>query len=313
MERKLIPDFIEELTNIDYWGLQIPTYESAFSTTPRWRNNKDDQFICTAVFKKEYVDFINQNGGTLSRCSENMLPAFFVYESDELSINEQFRICKEITNDPLVKNWIFSQTFSGSKSIHTLVWIDPKFRQDVSRDFKYYWGVVGERIFGKNTVGMLDPQCASIGRLSRNPNGIRSKDDNTKIKQTCFFYNPESIENFINLENWISDHNKVLDKLEIQMQVDFMERMKNYANNVDEKKKLEGIYNKGKCSESFKVAYNVLVNGLCPQGANYVSAASSLFGCGFSKDIIREMLEKASTAHPTNISSRRVEQIINKF
>ena len=116
MERKVgLQQMTEVPTKIDYWGLQVPTYESNFSTNPRWRNNEDDQFICTAVFRKSYVEKINTEGGTLSRSADNMLPAFFVYESDTLPIPEQLKVCKSILNDPLVASWIFSQTFSGSK------------------------------------------------------------------------------------------------------------------------------------------------------------------------------------------------------
>ncbi len=314
MERKVgLQQMTEVPTKIDYWGLQVPTYESNFSINPRWRNNEDDPFICTAVFKKSYVERINAEGGTLSRSADNMLPAFFVYESDTLPIPEQLKICKSILNDTLVASWIFSQTYSGSKSIHTLVYIAPEFRESITKDFKYYWREVGERIFGENMTSMLDQQCASIARLSRNPNGIRVKDNGEKIKQTCIYYNPESLTHPINLSGWITEHTKFLEQLEIKMQADAKKRMEAYANAVDEKKKLEGIYNKGNCSESFKLAYKVLVEGICPQGGKYISAASSLHGCGFSKTIIREMLERASAEHPTNISQKRINQIIDRL
>lgn len=313
MERTLNPMFVEVPTDIDYWGLQVPTYESNFSTNPRWRNNSDDQFICTAVFKKSYIEYINTNGGTLSRSADNMLPAFFVYESDNLPLSEQLKICNDIRRDPLISSWIFSQTFSGSKSIHTLVWIDPKYRESITKDFKYYWREVGERIFGKDTTKILDHQCASIGRLSRNPNGIRIDDKGKKIKQTCIYYNPESLNTPINLEGWITEHTKFLKQLELKMQADSKKRMELYANHIDEREKLERIYNNGNYSESFKLAYTVLVNNVCPQGGRYIAAAAALHGCGFSPAIIREMLERASAAHPTNISKRRIEQIMSKF
>lgn len=314
MERKIGLHFVEVPTNIDYWQLKIPTYESNFSINPRWRNNKDDQFICTAVFKEEYIKQKNEEGGTLSRSADNMLPAFFVFESDKIPLTEQLKLCNDVKNDPLIASWIFSQTFSGSKSIHTLVYIDPKYRESVSKDFKFYWRVVGERIFGEKTISMLDTQCASIGRLSRNPNGIRIKDDGTKLKQTCIYFNPNCVNNPINLEGWITEHTKVLEQLELKMQADAKKRMEEYAKNSgDEETKLKNIYNKGKCSESLKLAYKVLIEGVCPQGGHYVAAANSLHGCGFSKSFIKEMLERASIAHPSNISQKRVNQIIDKF
>lgn len=310
MERKIELNFKEVPAKIDYWALKVPTYESAFSVNPRWKNNESDQFICTAVFKDEYISKINSEGGKLSRSADNMLPAFFVYESDNIPIGQQLKICNDINQDILLRNWVFSQTYSGSKSIHTLVYIDPQFRQDVARDFRYYWRVVGERIFGKNISDMLDSQCASIGRLSRNPNGIR---ENGK-KQVCIYYNEHYAESPINLQNWIIDHTKVLENLEREMAKEQLERqMKFDESKEDEEKKLERIYAKGNCSEAFKLAYSVLVNNDCPKGANYCSAASALRGCGFSRGMIEKMLSKASEAHPTNIPRRSVETILRRL
>ena len=309
-ERKIgLPNFVEVSAPIDYWKLQVPTYESAFSTNPRWKNNSNDQFICTAVFRKDYIEKINKEGGTLSRSADNMLPAFFVYESDELSVPEQFKICNEIRKDDLVSKWIFSQTYSGSKSIHTLVYIDPKFRESVAKDFRFYWREVGERIFGENLTSMLDSQCASIGRLSRNPNGIR---ENGK-KQVCFYYNSDYELMPYNLSNLITEHTKALKKMEIQFQVNQKQRQEAYANAIDEHTKLEKIHNKGKCSESFNLAYQVLVEDTCPKGADYVSAAASLKGCGFSREFIEELLTKASNAHPSNIPKRSIGVILRRL
>lgn len=308
-ERKIGLQFVEVPAQINYWALQVPTYESAFSTSPRWKDNANDQFICTAVFRKSYIEKINKEGGTLSRSADNMLPAFFVYESDELTVPEQYKICNEIRQDPLVQKWIFSQTFSGSKSIHTLVYIAPEFREEVAKDFRYYWRVVGERIFGSNLTSMLDSQCASIGRLSRNPNGVR---DNG-IKQVCIYYNDHFDEMPINLSNWITEHNVFLHKMKVQYEADQKRRQEAYANAVDEHTKLERIHNKGGCSESFNLAYQVLVEDVCPKGADYVSAAASLKGCGFSREFIEELLNKASAAHPTNIPKRSIGVILRRL
>ena len=79
MERHIGLQFIEVPVSIDYFGLKVPTYENNFSVHPRWRNNADDQFICTAVFKEDYIKTMNESGGVLSRSADNMLPAFFVY------------------------------------------------------------------------------------------------------------------------------------------------------------------------------------------------------------------------------------------
>lgn len=308
MERTLKPQFIEVPVNIDYMSLKVPTYENAFSKVPHWTNNKDDPFICTAVFKQSYIEKANKMLLDISRSSENMLPAFFVYESDKMTLSNQLKICKNISNDVDINKYIFSQTFSGSKSIHTLIYIAPEYREKVSNDFKYYWKIVGERIFG-NYMSALDSQCASIGRLSRNPNGIR---DNGK-KQTCIYYNPNSINTYFNLKNVIESHERVLENLRNEMARNERLRNTKFNNDIDEKTKLTKIFEKGKCSESFKLAYHVLMDNECPKGANYVSAAWTLKGYGFSKEFIEELLIKASNAHPTNISKRSIHNIMNKL
>lgn len=293
--------------DIDYLKLRTPTYENRFSRIPRWENNKNDQFICTALFKKEYI---SSAPSIISRSKENMLPVFFTFESDSLPLLDQIKLCNTVTNDVVKRNYIFSQTFSGSKSIHTLVWIKPEFRDAVSLDFKFYWGYVANVIFESANAKSFDSQCASIGRLSRNPNGIR---DNGK-KQSCIFYNKDYELYPINLENIIKLHSKVLKNQEIERLIASQKLATAENWNIDDYEKLERIHkSKKEKSESFNVAYEVLIENNCPKGADYIGAASSLKGCGFGDSIIRDMLEKASNAHPSNISPRMVDIIIDKL
>lgn len=293
---------------IDYQKLQVPTYKDPYSRIPHYTNNEKDPFICTASFKPEYIEKMKDSEELPSRTKENMLPAFFVYESDTLSLNQQFRKCQAILSDPKFENRIFSQTFSGSKSIHTLVFIDPEYRKDIAEDFKYYWAYLGKYIFGD--VSFLDEACASIGRLSRNPNGVR--DDGTV--QECYYFNPNATLKNWGMEKTIANHKSALNEQRIEAE----EREKRctilFTNNKeDELEKLKNMYNKGNRSEAFNLAYDVIVNHECPKGANYVSACAALKGCGFSAELAKEMLRIASAAHPTNISRRNVELTVNRI
>lgn len=293
---------------IDYQKLQVPTYSDQYSRIPHYTDNEKDMFICTAVFRKEYMEKLKDSDELPSRSKDNMLPAFFVYESDTVPLRQQLVKALQIRNDPKFTNRIFSQTFSGSKSVHTLVYIDPEYREDVSEDFKYYWSKLGSIIFGD--VKYLDIACATIGRLSRNPNGVR---DNGKI-QECYYFNPNAT-----LRNW--GFEKIIEKHKIDLNLERIAKAERdqkasqlYLNNKEEEMiKLENMHKKGNGSEAFNLAYDVIVNHDCPKGANYISACAALKGCGFSADLAKEMLRIASEAHPTNISRRNVEKTVSRI
>lgn len=304
--------------NIDYLGLRIPTYSDQYSRIPHFTNNKNDQFICTASFKdeymREYLDNISDDTADtdikLSRSLENMLPAFFVYEFDSIPIVEQKRICKSTLANPKCFNRIFSQTFSGSKSIHTLVPIDQELREDIAQDFKFYWLRVAESIYGKDIASMLDPACASIGRLSRNPNGYR---DNG-VWQECYYFNPNATILNWGLENRIKERKEKIKANRLSKLIENQSQTKLWKESVqDEYAKIEKLHNTGKMSESFNLAYDVIVNHNCPKGANYISGAASLKGCGFGESFVREMLEIASSAHPTNIPKHSIETTLRRL
>ena len=41
---------------IDYQKLQVPTYSDQYSRIPHYTDNEKDMFICTAVFRKDYME-----------------------------------------------------------------------------------------------------------------------------------------------------------------------------------------------------------------------------------------------------------------
>lgn len=295
--------------DIDYLKIRVPTYMDKFSRIPRFVNNKNDPFICTASFTEEYMKHCVETKEEISRTAKNMQPAFFVYEFDTLSLDEQRSLCKSITENPKFENRIFSQTFSGRKSYHTLVPIDPQYRNDIAMDFKYYWLFMAKIFFGERHV-MLDPQCASIGRLSRNPNGVR--EDGTL--QECIYYNPNATLTNWGFESKLESHTSEILKARVDEQILRNQQTKIWNDqNVDEFDKLERLHASGNKSEAFDLAYDIIINHNCPKGANYISAAASLKGCGFSRGFTEEMLNMASSAHPTNISKHSVSSILAKL
>lgn len=262
-------------------------------STPSVHINENTQFIITATPKKEYMQKVINGEEVVDAKGEHHLPVFFTFESDNLSLDEQYEKATEVINGKYGDS-VFSITNSGHKSIHTLVYIDPEQREEIAKDFKYYWNEAGKMLYG--STDNLDSACASIARLSRLPGGKR--DDGSY--QKCGYMNRECKP--LDLSNVITKHKK---------EVEIMETLRNIqrANKptwnveIDEMKKLENIHNTGNRSESFELAYDVIKNGSCPSGANYVGAIASLKGMDFSEDFVKTNLyEVARHEHPSNIT-----------
>ena len=290
----------------------VPSYKNKYDMTPHFIQKNDDEFICAAIFNEAAMKMYtcgevgsdNFKNGKLRRIDQNMTPYFFVYESDSLSLDEQLKFIDDIL-DGAAASAITSVTFSGSKSIHVLVKIPERFREDIKKDFKYYWDSVAQYIFQENK-DKLDKACASVSRLTRQPNGTRD----SGVKQTCYYYNKNACLLDSQFEWSVPMHNEELRQLELEMAEKERKRMMkaDALKETDEFEKLECMHRKVKIG-AFDVAYNA-IHGDCPAGENYVAALRSLRARGFSKDIQRIMLENVSAAHPTNISKARVKYLL---
>lgn len=290
----------------------VPSYKNKYDMTPHFLVDNDDEFICAAVFtEKAMNDYIanktdsdNFKNGKLRRIDLNMTPYFFVYESDDLPLEEQLKMVDKVLDSPF-GGVITSVTFSGSKSIHVLVKIPERWRLDVKKDFKFYWDNVAEYLYHDDKK-YLDKACASISRLTRKPNGIRENG----VKQTCYYYNKDACLLDSQFAWTVPGHNKKLAKQEAEMLERERERLlrKDALKEEDEYEKLERMHKKG-ASGAFEVAYNA-IHDICPAGENYVAALRSLKSRGFSVDMQRVMLENVSSAHPSNISRSRVEYLL---
>jgi hypothetical protein len=290
----------------------IPSYKDKYDMTPHFVHDNADEFICAATFNdaamemylKGNVDSENFKNGKLRRIDQNMNPYFFVYESDTLTLEEQLKLADSILSGPAAPT-ITSVTFSGSKSIHILVKIPEKYREDIKKDFKYYWDAVAQYIFQDNK-DKLDKACASVSRLTRKPNGIR---DNGQ-KQVCYYYNKDACLFESQFEWSVPIHNEELRKMEIEAAEKERKRLlrADALKETDEFKKLENMHKKV-MNGPFDVAYNA-IHGDCPAGENYVAALKSLKARGFSKEIQKLMLDNVSAAHPSNISKTRAKYLL---
>lgn len=153
----------------------------------------NSQFLVSAFYKKEALSAMVEGTMPANRRSENLLPTAFVYESDSLSIADQRdNIRAEAYGS------ILSVTYSGAKSLHVLVPIDPRYREALAKPndiFKDVWRGAARRIF--HDTSALDEACATIGRLSRMPGAPRLKtgEDGHVIpdpegcpEQSCLYY-----------------------------------------------------------------------------------------------------------------------------
>lgn len=276
------------------------TYDKELS-----KDSTDKEFICTAKYTKEYEEELNNSNITPDRKSEHLTPTFFVYESDTLSLNEQ----KELINKANT-NHIYTSTFSGSKSIHYLVPIEQSQANEIKKDFKYYWNKAGEIVFNKEIMKSMDSNCASIGRLSRNPNAYR-KIGNAKVRQELLYKN-DNVEP-INLSQIIIEHNK-----ELKSNKDFANiktlvsksLTSQYPQQMNKKDKnyLERCYNKNH-NENVGLALQVLNGMTLPSGSNLIGITCTLKQMDVDVELRKQIITILKQQHPTNLS-KKVEEYL---
>ena len=251
----------------------------------------DQEFLITARYKPVYLA---SKPASLDRKGEHMIPVFFVYESDELEKSVQSKKAFQLLDEEY-RDTIFAITDSGSKSIHTLVYIDPSQQEKVGEDFKWYWAEVGKIIFGEGYSASLDKACASIGRLSRMPGGLR----NGRILQRCLYKNHDCVG--FDVSTLINKHRFVEYKRNVdrRKKLDFLRQQEHEGE--DEDIKLERMYKANSATPAFRVFYEGLKLDSYPSGADYVGAIHSAVSRGFSEELITTFFERAKAAHPSNL------------
>lgn len=276
------------------------TYDKELS-----KDSTDKEFICTAKYNKEYEEELNNGNITPDRKSEHLTPTFFVYESDTLSLNEQ----KELINKANI-NHIYTATFSGSKSVHYLVPIEQSQANEIKKDFKYYWNKAGEIVFNKEIMKSMDSNCASIGRLSRNPNAYR-KIGNANVKQDLLYKNDDVIP--VNLNQIIKEHNKEIkskeefNKVKLKINESINAQLPQLNNNKDINY-LERCYNKNH-NENVGMALQVLNGMTLPSGSNLIGITYTLKQMDVDVELRKQIITILKQQHPTNLS-KKVEEYL---
>lgn len=276
----------------DYMTDKTPVCENKYSK-PTFTASEKTQFLVTASYKPEYITEVNEGKAEINRCGENMIPEYFVYESDELTTKEQRDIAEKLLNSSNGK-YVRSVTDSGNKSLHILVKINNG--RPLVNDFKLWWKRCADFLFGKDIAEKMDKACASVGRLTRFPNGIRDNGN----KQQCLYYNPESTafeftDDEINTISWAK---KV-------QQAELEKNLKKVAfDNKTEIETLKNYYNKN--PGKWGLIYETLVeNKPIPSGSDMIGGIKKLEVAGL-EELRKEFAMLANQQHPSNISRRRL-------
>jgi hypothetical protein len=277
----------KKLTKEDVEKFDIQVVSEATNKTGHLEPLATDQFIVAARLKDKSQGLI--------RRTDLMEPVFFVYESDDLPLPEQQRILGPMRSIPS----IFSMTYSGSKSIHTLVYIDPKDRDVVSQDYKFFWQAIGEELFGENAKH-LDPACASIVRLTRLPGGFRY---DTGKDQKCLYINRKCCGVNIVKAN-AKYQQKLLDvkrrQEETARKLEAFRLSGRESSNPDSIEHLENLFNKTNDPRA-DIALTLLNGGDPGSGANYIGAIGYV-KTAIGPETAEQVRQAAHQLHPSNIT-----------
>lgn len=279
----------KQFTSYDAYRFGTPVFKTRFEKEGNLDVKGDEEFLCSSTYKSSFEGVMNRKG-------INMKPVFFVYESDDLTKDEQHLAIKPALLDPEKRKHIFSVTDSGSKSLHVLVHIDPEYQEEALRSYKYYWRQVGEYIFGKEYMSKCDQNVASNARLTRMPGGTR---DNGNL-QRCFYIN-RKVEGVKFLSEWIcavDESLRIEKEAEEQIRKRFQENRGKYSQ-TDEMTTLNNFYKAR--PDKWEVAKTLVDGGDPGSGSNMIGAIGMLKRAGLLElaDIAKRV---AHQYHPSNIS-----------
>ena len=279
----------KQFTSYDAYRFGTPVFKTRFEKEGNLDVKGDEEFLCSSTYKSGFVGAMNRKG-------INMKPVFFVYESDDLTKDEQHLAIKPALLDPEKRKHIFSVTDSGSKSLHVLVHIDPEYQEEALRSYKYYWRQVGEYIFGKEYMSKCDQNVASNARLTRMPGGTR---DNGNL-QRCFYIN-RKVEGVKFLSEWVyavDESLRIEKEAEEQIRKRFQENRGKYSQ-TDEMTTLNNFYKAR--PDKWEVAKTLVDGGDPGSGSNMIGAIGMLKKAGLLElaDVAKHV---AHQYHPSNIS-----------
>lgn len=266
------------------WGDRI-TFSDKYSIKPT-NNLKYDELVLIQHFKENKFK---------SKANVDLIPDYFLYEMDDLSLSEQKIIYEEIEKQNKLK-YIKCLTFSGNKSIHCIIPIVEEYK-DLCCDRTYYkllWIKTGEFIFG-DYFKFLDMQCSARGKYFRNPNGRRLFEDNKVVVQTCYFFNKKCASLKSIQEKGIIDAKRKIKYHEEKRKISTL------CYNKDIEKDLNFLSKIKKETDNIKLCKDVLLYNNYPSGANYVGGFWTLVNMHFSEDVLKRYCDLVSSVHPSNI------------
>ena len=278
--------------NFDFMTDKTPVCKDKYSK-PNFTATEKTQFLVTASYKPEYIQEVNEGKAEINRCGENMIPEYFVYESDELDIEEQKRIAEKLLNSSNGK-YVRSVTDSGNRSLHILVKISNG--KALTEDFKLWWKRCADILFGLDVAEKMDKACASVGRLTRFPNGTR---DNGK-KQQCLYYNPDSTS----FEFTDDEVNTIMWAKKIQ-QAELEKKLKKVVyGDKSEIERLTSYYNAN--PEKWELVYKTLVeNRPIPSGSDMIGNIKKLETANMP-ELRKAFANLAHQQHPSNIGYKHI-------
>lgn len=283
--------------NIDLAELRLPAFKSRFDKQPHFDKGTYEFFVACPYTKETIEKSIEDNNYLVSRGRDCMEPLGFVFESDDMSIEDQKnQAARVISSFP---GEILGVVSSGGKSLHITCILEDDYstreKTIMRKYFKDLWAYVGNYL-GFDTTKM-DTACANIGRLTRYPNGKRENGAN----QPAIFWNNDARLK-VDVHKWCSQNmwRMLVDTMSVPEPV-------NSDDTRDDETKLMACK---KCSDSLRLLQDV-ANGQYPKGANYYAAFCAGKGIGLSKEYVLRLAESVHKAHPTNISSpkRTIEEI----
>lgn len=286
--------------NIDLAELRLPAFKSRFDKQPHFDKGEYEFFVTCPYTQETIENALAEGNAAVSRGRDCMEPLGFVFESDDMPIEDQKEQAAKLV--AAFPNEILGVVHSGGKSLHITAILEDEYskrEKDIMRKyFKDLWAYVGTYL-GLD-VSKMDAACANIGRLTRYPNGKR---ENGASQQAVYWNNDARLK--LDIHKWCS--NNMWRMLVETMNVPTFDNSKDTR---DDYTKLMACKN---CSDSLKLLQEV-AEGNFPKGANYYAAFCAGKGIQLSKEFILGLAENVHKAHPSNIANprRTVEEIYSR-
>lgn len=219
----------------------------------------------------------------------------FIFECDNSTLKEQVERASFLKDKKILNRIVFS----GNKSLHCRITIneDPENIEH----YKWLWGKLNDKFF----AGMADRACANPARLTRKPNGVRTK-NRKKILQKLLFE-----DNTIVFDSTIFDQGWEVEKAERKLHNLYREKHK-----VDREPKnsliideLASMPESSQEKEQWQRAWALAQNDGTLSYQEAASAVSYLGCLGYTADEIIQQIEFGKW----NFKKEYIEKILERI